>query len=112
VADSGKYCEISKKDWVETGIYLTAFIAIMVVGAIFLLPRYPLFWIALVAVELLFLVYWHTKNFAYRCPSCGSEFEISMLADLISPHILDVKYLSCPKCNKREWAIILRKAKD
>jgi DNA-directed RNA polymerase subunit RPC12/RpoP len=61
--------------------------------------------IIVIAVGILFLlVRWHARNFAYRCPECGQEFEISTFTDFISPHGGGKKYLRCPRCQKRSWA--------
>jgi ribosomal protein S27AE len=48
----------------------------------------------------LFLVDWHTKNFAYRCPSCGGIFEVSTLENFLEPDGVNKKHLICPKCRK------------
>ncbi len=79
----------------------------MIFGAIFLIPAdwsIGLIIIIVTTIILLLLVRWHARNFAYRCPECGQEFEISVFTDFISPHGVGKKYLKCPRCQKRSWA--------
>ena len=57
-------------------------------------------------------VAWHTKNFTYRCPSCGEVFEVSTLENFLNPNGVNKKYLKCPNCGKRDWAEILRIKKE
>jgi len=108
---------VIQKQQRQTVVYLVAFVASAAIGTvIFFATRSVtgLFaWVALVAGGLLLLVSWHARTFAYRCRSCGHEFEISLWTDLISPHGLSKqggwKYLSCPACRRRTKATIVRK---
>jgi DNA-directed RNA polymerase subunit RPC12/RpoP len=78
--------------------------AALIAGAVLLTPRYPVAWFLLLALGVLFgLVGWHARRFGYRCEHCGEHFHISVLADLVSPNGLSVKYVRCPKCGAREW---------
>jgi hypothetical protein len=113
-----QYRETTKEDWARTIIYLSLFVAVIVTGAIFLMPVYWHIWLVLVAGSLFLLVGWHKKTSTYRCPKCGHEFEVSALTDLISPHGIDKseagarygwKYLKCPKCHERSKAIVMTK---
>jgi DNA-directed RNA polymerase subunit RPC12/RpoP len=108
-----QYQETSKKDWLRTIVYIVVFVAALIIGAIFLLPAYWYVWLILVGGGLFLLVRWHANRFAYRCPHCGNEFEISILTDLISPHGINAeggwKYLRCPQCRQRTKAIVLTK---
>lgn len=108
-----RYQETTKEDWIRTIIYVAAFITIIIIGTIFLLPVYWYIWLILVVGCLFLLVRWHAKNFAYRCPNCGHEFEISIFIDFISPHgpgeAGGWKYLKCPKCHKRSRATEIKK---
>ncbi|MDD1776198.1 MAG: zinc-ribbon domain-containing protein [Candidatus Methanomethylicus sp.] len=73
-----------------------------------------LLWIALVFGMLLLLVRWHAKNTLYHCPNCGNDFEISPVADLISPHGTangGWTYLRCPRCQQMVRASEKTKAK-
>ncbi|OIQ05910.1 MAG: hypothetical protein AUK59_02025 [Candidatus Altarchaeum sp. CG2_30_32_3053] len=110
-----QYQETTKEDWIRTIIYIAAFVAIIIIGAIFLLPAYGYIWLILFVGSLFLLVRWHAKNFAYRCPKCGHEFEISAFIDFISPHGLckggGWKYLKCPKCHERSRATVIKKIK-
>jgi DNA-directed RNA polymerase subunit RPC12/RpoP len=103
----------------ETLVYLAIFIASGATGiAIFFATRSVagLFvCVVLVAAGLLLLVRWHARTFAYRCLGCCHEFEISLWADLISPHGMSKqggwKYLRCPACGRRTKASIIHKLK-
>lgn len=109
-----KYTEVSRADWMRSAIYLCLYIAALVVGAILLIPiDWPLgfiIWLVIIASGGMFLlITWHARNFAYRCPACHHEFEISVLRDLISPNGTRSKYLQCPGCHRRVWAEVLKK---
>jgi DNA-directed RNA polymerase subunit RPC12/RpoP len=67
-------------------------------------------WVVIIAGGGMFLLTtWHARNFAYRCPACHHEFEISVLGDLISPNVTKGKYLKCPGCHRRVWTECSRK---
>ncbi|MBN1218618.1 MAG: zinc ribbon domain-containing protein [Anaerolineae bacterium] len=104
------------QDWLKTIVFVVVFVAIIIVGAIFLLPAYWYVWLALVIGGLFWLVSWHAKQFAYRCANCGHEFEISALTDLVSPHGIGKaegwKYLKCPNCQQRTRAAVLKKVNN
>jgi len=116
-----QYEEITEQDWIRTIAYISAFISVIVVGAVFLIPINSIgiiFWLILVGEGLFLLVRWHAKTFAYRCPKCRHEFEISTFTDFISPHGISKsggwkgwKYLKCPKCHERSRAIVIKKTK-
>jgi DNA-directed RNA polymerase subunit RPC12/RpoP len=103
----------TKKYWIRTVIYLIIFVLIFISGAIFLLPTHFWLWLILVSGVLFLLVGWHAKTFAYRCPRCGHEFEVSLLLDFISPHGPSKdggwKYLKCPKCQRRSRALVIKR---
>ena len=80
-----QYQETTTEDWIKTIIYIVVSVAIVILGAIFLLLAYCYIWIILVIRNLFLLMKWHAKNFAYRCPKFGHEFEISTFTDFISP---------------------------
>jgi len=107
--------ETAKEDWVKTLSYIALFVAVIIIGAISLLPSYPYIWLFLFAGSLFLLARWHANKFAYRCSKCGHEFEISTLTDFVSPHGLSKsggwKYLKCPKCHERSKATVIKKVK-
>lgn len=110
-----QYRETKKEDWTKTIINVLIFSAVIIIGAILLLPVYWPVWFIVVIGGLFLLVRWHTKNFAYRCSECGHEFEISAFTNFISLQTLGKgggwKYLKCPKCQKRAKAAVLKKIK-
>lgn len=98
----------------KTALYvLLTIVAIAVTGAA--LPDFLgtiglIVWlIVVIPGSLLLLVRRHASCTAYRCSSCGHDFEISTLTDLISPHVLGKKYLKCRLCGQRGWARVLVK---
>jgi DNA-directed RNA polymerase subunit RPC12/RpoP len=103
----------TKGDWGRTALYVGLFVALLIVGAALLLRAYAYLWLLLVVGGLVLLVRWHARRFAYRCPACGHEFEISPWTDLISPHGVSRrggwKLLKCPHCGKRARAVVLGK---
>jgi DNA-directed RNA polymerase subunit RPC12/RpoP len=112
-----QYGEVNKGDWSRTIIYVLLFAAALVIGAIYLLPAYWYVWSILVVGGLFLLVRWHARSFAYHCPKCGHEFEISTVKDFVSPNgivrrsggVQGWKYLSCPKCHERVKALTIKK---
>ena len=100
------------KDWVKTAMYVVIALIVIMGSALVLTsfswPVGMLVWLAVfVAGSLYLLVRWHARATAYRCAVCGYEFTISTLLDLTSPHVPDKKFLKCPQCGKRSWAMIL-----
>ena len=104
-----RYRNLTWKDWTTTWLLIAVFTAVIVIAGILLASRHPMGFALLACALLLALVRWHAANFAYRCPACGNEFEISTFKDLISPHTPTTKYLRCPKCTHRSWASVLKK---
>jgi DNA-directed RNA polymerase subunit RPC12/RpoP len=108
--------EITKEDWIRTAIYLSLFVAALVIGAVLLLPDYWYGWLLLVVGGILLLVRWHAAHFAYRCPQCGHEFEITTFTDLISLQGPSRgggwKYLKCPRCHARSRATQIKKIRE
>jgi hypothetical protein len=113
-----QYRETTKGDWARTIIYVLLFCAVLVIGALYLLPAYWYAWSILVVGCLFLLVRWHARSFAYHCPRCGHEFEISTFKDFVSPNGIahrsgdgwyGWKYLSCPRCHERVKAITIKK---
>lgn len=40
----------------------------------------------------------------YECRKCHHRFVPKYIEALIVPHVHTIRYLKCPKCNKRSWA--------
>ncbi len=111
------YRETTGRDWANTGLRVVVFVAVVAAGAYFLLPIYWYVWAALVLGALLLLVSWHSRTFAYRCPECQSEFEVSALVDFVSPQgvgrdeqgrVSGWKLLRCPVCRRFRKALVVR----
>jgi DNA-directed RNA polymerase subunit RPC12/RpoP len=92
-----------------TWLLITVFTAVILIAGVFIANRHLVGFILLACALLLLLIRWHAANFAYRCPVCENEFEISTFKDLISPHRPATKYLRCPNCGARDWASVLKK---
>ncbi len=110
-----KYMETTRSDRVRTIIYISIFLGVVVIGAVFLAPVNPpagaVIWIILSAGALFLLVRWHALTFAYRCANCGHEFEIYVFVDLIGLQGINWKYLKCPECRQRSRAAVIRKVR-
>lgn len=111
------YRKTKRSDWIKSLLFIGIYVAAVSVTAFVLLVTYWYLWIALVAGGLLLPVLWHKKSTAYRCPKCGSEFEISFLTDLVSPHGVTKDggswlYLKCPVCSNRSKMEVLVKKKS
>ena len=110
------YREPSKKEHIRTvAVILAALVLVIILPILdshfgrlgvylFLTP-----FLLSVSGLLFVLVRWHAQNTAYRCRSCLHEFEISSQKDFISPHGFGRKYLKCPACGRRSWALALSK---
>ncbi len=113
------YQHTTERDWQRTALYLAAGMLIVITAAIFLFAINrvigALVWFVVVGVVLALLVSWHTRTYAYRCKECGEEFEISPVTNFVSPQGFDKhggwKYLKCPRCQKRERAVVLKRSK-
>ena len=113
------YQHATKHDWQRTALYLAVGMLIIITAAIFLLSINrvigALIWFIIVGVVLALLVSWHTRTFAYRCKECGEEFEISPVTNFVSPQGFGKdggwKHLTCPRCQKHERALVLKKSK-
>ena len=103
-----RYWEVTERDWYGTALALLAFVAVIVILSVFLLPGYWYLWLLVIGGGVALLAEWHAKNFAYRCPACGEVFEVSTLEDFLGPDVVNKKYLKCPKCGKRAWTDILK----
>jgi DNA-directed RNA polymerase subunit RPC12/RpoP len=107
------YRSASGRDWLKVGGYVLLTVVVIVVAARILIPLAPpigaIVWLTVfVGGGLYSLARWHAKSTVYRCPACGHHFTISVLADFVSPHVVDKKYLKCPCCGRRNWATVLR----
>lgn len=106
--NKNRYWEVSQSDWYGMAQVLYAFVAVIVISSVFLLPGHWYLWLMMIAGYLALLIAWYTKNFAYLCPGCGEVFGVSTLKNFISPNVVNKKYLKCPRCRKRVWADILK----
>ena len=106
------YREPAAGDRRRIALLLAAAAAVAIATGVWLLPRHGDLWLLLwtvtgLAIPVYFLVQWHARVTAYRCPSCGHEFEISAWTDFITPHVPGKKYIGCPSCGKKGWAKVL-----
>ncbi|MDW7732362.1 MAG: zinc ribbon domain-containing protein [Methanolobus sp.] len=101
------YRETTKADWHRTIGLLLIFFTVITASSFLLLPGHWYIWHSIVALGMLIIIAWHTKNFAYRCPNCGKTFDISIITNFLGLNNFDKKYLKCPHCGKRGWAKVL-----
>ena len=40
----------------------------------------------------------------YECKKCHNRFTVKYFNALVAPHVHTIRYLKCPKCNRRSWA--------
>ena len=108
------YAAPGTNDYLKAGAYIIITI-IFIVASVLLLNWWLgmigfIVWVLLlVPVAIFFLVSWHARNTAYRCPECGHEFTIGTFKDLITPHNMSKFYLKCPDCRKWHWTEVLAK---
>ena len=81
-------------------------------GSFFIAPQvgYILFFLIIIGLIAL-LIFLHVKKTAYRCGSCGHEFEITFWKDLITAHSPGKKLLTCPQCSHKDYATEVVKSK-
>jgi DNA-directed RNA polymerase subunit RPC12/RpoP len=110
-----RYSKPKTHDWYKTLVFIAVYLSVLALTSVYLLISYWYVWLVLVAAGLILLVFWDANATAYHCPKCGYEFEISALADFLSPHGLTKKggwkYLKCPNCHHRSRMEILVKKK-
>ena len=108
-----KVANPTRKDYLQSIVYILIYIVAISVGAYFLLLEYWYIWAAVVIVGLALLVNWHKEKTAYACPNCGHVYEISFLTDLFAPHGIDRDggwlLLRCPSCHKRQKTKVLKR---
>ena len=105
------YRKITSSDWRRTILLVVSYSAAIMIVSFLLLPDKWYLWAFLIALGTFLIISWHTKNFAYQCPSCDEIFEISVVTDFLGPNGGTKKYLKCPNCGKRSWAVIVAKRK-
>ena len=110
------YTPPTAKDWRIGILAIVAYVLVISVTAFLLLPDLWYLWLLIVIVGMIWIVNWHTQNYAYHCLHCEHEFEVSFLTNLISPHGVDREggwtWLKCPSCNKRGRTRIVRIVHD
>jgi hypothetical protein len=117
MVDKNPYRERTKKELIKAIAVSSAAVLVILLSVTILNSQFGrlgmFLWLTAVLITvggvLIVLVRWHARNTAYRCPACLHEFEISALRDFISPHGFGRKYLKCPACGKRSWALALAK---
>ena len=106
------YHRPKKGDWVKGSLAIAGYILAISVSAFYLLIEYWYLWLVIVVGGLVLIVNWHTQSYAYRCRNCGTEFEISFLANLVAPHGIDKEggwsWVKCPQCKNRHKATIVK----
>ena len=108
-----KYTDPTRKDTIQSIVYILLYILAISVGSYFLLLKYWYIWAVVVIVGLALLVNWHKAKTVYSCPNCGHVYEISFLTDLLAPHGIDRDgawlFLRCPDCHERRKTKVLKR---
>ena len=104
---------MSRTDPKRVIIYTLVMLAVIVWGALLMLPGYWMLWITVTAVLVYSLLVWYTRHFAYRCAKCGEEFAVSVIGNLTGLQGLDRngswKALKCPGCGGRTRARVIKR---
>jgi len=108
-----KYSDPTRKDVIQSIVYILIYVVTISVGAYFLLLKYWYIWAVVVIVGLALLVNWHKGKTVYSCPNCDHVYSISFLTDLIAPHGIDRDgawlLLRCPNCRERHKTKVLKR---
>ena len=107
-----KFEDPTWKDWVKGIGLIILYLSAIGVSAFVLIPKHWIWWLLLILGGMLLLTLNQFKNYACRCRSCGEEFRISFLTNLVSPHGIDKEgswlWVKCPSCGKREKVSVIR----
>jgi DNA-directed RNA polymerase subunit RPC12/RpoP len=83
-------------------IFGLAYVALLVLAALFLLPDYWYLWLLMVLVVLSRFISWTSKKKKYKCTKCGTEFIQEKKRFSLTPKAADLydreKAPKCPKC--------------
>ena len=113
---SNKYQDPTRKDWIKGIASLVIFVVAITLGSLLLFTDYWYLWPILLVVGVLILVLRQTRQFACRCRTCGHQFDISFLSNLLAPHGVDQggswQWLKYPSCQKRRKVTVIKKVSD
>jgi hypothetical protein len=52
------------------------------------------------------------RYFNYQCGKCGRIFNPRAWGSIFSLQLMGIRYIKCPKCNKRSWVkLVLKESK-
>lgn len=109
---NNKYQDPTRKDWILGIGLLLSYLLVISLSAFILIPEYWSWWLLIFIISTMFLVIKQNINYACRCRACGQEFELSFLANLITPHGVDKEgswqWVKCPQCEKRTKASVIK----
>jgi VIT1/CCC1 family predicted Fe2+/Mn2+ transporter len=77
-----EYQEVTKTEWKKSLLLIVPVVAIVSLGAFFLIPDHWAAFIALVVVAIAIIIIIAIQdagNVTFKCPKCGQEFEVSAL---------------------------------
>ncbi len=111
-----KFEDPTRRDWVLGIFWLVIYLVVIGVGAFLLIPDHWFWWLVLVLGGTLLLTLNQNQNYACRCRSCGHEFQIGFLTNLISPHGVDKEgswlWVKCPDCEEKGKVTVIRAVRD
>jgi hypothetical protein len=107
------YRRTDRKDWIDVTLRLVLMFLAMLAGVALLGPANLALWPLPFLIPMIWLIVWHTRNFAYHCQNCGQTFEISVWHNMLTPHSPDGKgggwkVVKCPRCKVWHRAEVLR----
>lgn len=111
-----KFEDPTRRDWIIGIALIVIFLVVIGVGAFVLIPDHFIWWLLLVLGGTLLLAFNQNRNYACRCRSCGHEFEIGYLTNLISPHGIDKVgswlWVRCPDCLEKGKVTVIRVVRE
>lgn len=115
-----RYIERNRYDWWATIWKLLVFLGFIGFAVFVVYPwRGFLTTFVLILASLWLYVSLMTKNFGYRCASCGKVFRVPTLVNFLTSSSVgknrdgtyySYKNLTCPHCGKRTKARLLKRA--
>ena len=107
-----RYREPNSGDWSARVLMVLLYIGVAAISAFFIFPQGTtgkILFAVIVTAGLLLLLWWHLRSIAFRCESCGHEFELSWMSKITSPHAIVWYEIRCPECRQRIRAKVLIK---
>jgi len=53
--------------------------------------------------SIVVMCYIYFKNTEFICPHCNTQFKPKTFNAIMAIHLVHLRYLTCPNCNKKGW---------